>query len=243
MLFDAFPDGILSVQVVGRSGETRPNRDLDVLVITTRKDPKLTQAIHQIEAEVETEARVGLAVKVTSPEEIEILGERGTPVWDLVRSGLPVLAAPTERKALPPARPAPAPARRGPALNQADARRKVREVLLSTQLLLDHHRGGEAASLLFLALRCFAKARLPRSELQGLPETELLERFDLFLLQREDARGRATVKRVRRLRRQAELKCLDVPEGEVREALGDFLELEARLQHAEVSPASDQDVA
>jgi len=193
-------------------------------VILAECSRSLERRVLTIGEEVESRYAAGLAVKVTSPAQMEVLGARGTPLWQLLEEGIPLLAAPgTPRKALPaPGRPAlPAPRPRGPVrtLTRDRAREKMRSQLHSASTLLESGQHADAVSLAYAALRRLAKAWLPTESLNGRRESELVK-----ALLRELPGGRRgewgqRVSAAKRLRDDLELGCQELQDPAAAEAM------------------------
>jgi uncharacterized protein (UPF0332 family) len=168
---------LVSVQVVGRraSAQAAAHHDLDVLVVLAQWTRSLARRVQRIGAEVERQYDAGLALKVTSPAQIEVMGAKGTPVWELLETGLPLLTdggSGAPRLALPasPSKPAKAPVHR---LSREQAGSRTRARLRSARTLLEAGELADAVSLAHASLPSLAKAVLPRSSLQGRRESEL----------------------------------------------------------------------
>lgn len=220
-LFQFLGASLVSVQVVGRKrppgrparpAPLRPGRDVDVLVILARLSEELEARVLSIGAEIEQEYAAGLALKVTTPRQIEILGSRGTPLWELLETGIPLLAEAPTRLALP-APPAAKTRRSRPAerhLDQGQARERAASQLVSAETLLEAGQFADAVSLAFASIRSQALAWLPREELHGLRESELTR---TFLEALPEGRRGPLARRVRfakRLRDQADLGCQEI---------------------------------
>lgn len=168
---------LVSVQVVGRRASARAaaHHDLDVLVVLAQWTRSLARRVQRIGAEVERQYDAGLALKVTSPAQIEVMGAKGTPVWELLQNGLPLLTdggGGAPRLALPsaPAKPAKAAVHR---LSRDQAAERTRARLRSARTLLEVGELADAVSLAYASLPSLAKAVLPRHSLQGRRESEL----------------------------------------------------------------------
>ncbi len=232
---------LLSVQVVGRGARTiqeRPDQDLDILVILTQWSRPLVRRVHAIGAEVEQEFESGLALKITSPAQIEHLGARGTPVWDLLETGIPLLSSSSEapRLALPSkVRTAP-PIHR---LSRTQAAEKTNSRLLSAQTLLASDQLADAVSLAHSAMLSLAKASLPREDLQGRRESEL---YNLLVRAAPDgASGHwaTRLRDLRKLRSSLDLGCqaLEDPQA-AQEAVATAIDLAKLLLDSQELQAS-----
>lgn len=215
---------LVAVQVVGqRLASPLPHRgrDLDVLVILAEQSQALVHRVLRIGAEVEDEFEAGLAVKVTSPTQIERLGARGTPVWQLLEAGIPLLGAPEPLPALPAPRPPPV-----HQLTRDLARDKALSQLRSAEALLDCGQLADAVSLAFASMRSAAKAWLPRERLNGARETELPRILLEALPGGRQGEWGQRVTRTKRLRDDLDLGCRELQDPETASrAVGDAREL------------------
>lgn len=234
---------LVSVQVVGRrtSARAASHHDLDVLVVLAQWTRSLARRVQRIGAEIERQYEAGLALKVTSPAQIEVMGARGTPVWELLETGLPLLAdgGGAPRLALPaaPSRPTQAPVHR---LSQQQAAERTRARLRSARTLLKVGELADAVSLAHASLPSLAKASLPRSALQGRRESEL---FSILVHQVPGGpRGpwACRLRDLRALRNDLDLGCrtLEDPEEAAR-AISTAEELAERLLPLASEPGPD----
>lgn len=198
---------LISVQVVGRRrrpGSRAARHDLDVLVILAETSEDLETEVRRVGDAIEAEYAASLAVEVTSPRQIEVLGDKGTPVWELLESGVPILDAPPPRPALPPA---PGSAR---AVPRKAVRRRAWTQLRAAETLLASQLPGEAVACAYQGLVTLARAWLPADQTRGRTDAEAL----VALVARipggpEGGLGRA-VARVRSLRDEVELGCAEI---------------------------------
>ena len=234
---------LVSVQVVGRraSAQAAAHHDLDVLVVLAQWTRSLARRVQRIGAEIERQYDAGLALKVTSPAQIEVMGAKGTPVWELLETGLPLLTdggASAPRLALPtaPSKPAKAPVHR---LSRDQAAERTRARLRSARTLLEAGELSDAVSLAHASIPSLAKAALPRSALQGRRESELFGILVRAVPGGTQGPWAARLRDLRSLRNDLDLGCraLDDPE-EADRALSTAEELAERMLAA-VTAAAD----
>jgi len=226
---------VVSVQLVGRGRGRIVTRDTDVLVVLTEFDPPLEQRLRALEAEVEDEFSAGLALKLTSPAHLERLGEQGTPLWDLLEGGLPLLTEGPRPAGLLPESPnppsAPPPGRR-PArtLTRAAARRRALAQLKAAETLLEADLRADAVSSAYQSMRTQALAWLPAGDLNGLAEGQVLPVFLQKLPGGDQGLLAGKVRRALRLREALDFACQDPPERAVAfEVVRDARQLYATL--------------
>jgi hypothetical protein len=153
-----------------------------------------------------------LAVKVTTPHQIEVLGSQGTPLWDLLESGIPLLPNEAPRLALPapgsPPRGRKAPPRRQ--LSQERARDRANNQLQSAETLLACGQFSDSVSLAFASIRSLALAWLPKDRLHGLRESELTRTFLEALPKGRRGPLARRVRFAKRLREETDLGCQEI---------------------------------
>lgn len=232
-LVGALGPRVISVQLVGRGRGRSPRRDVDVLVVVTELGGNVEAELRSIEQAVEEEFAAGLALKLTSPEELERLGENGTPVWDLLDQGVPLLGH--EPRPLLPAAPGashpPAPrGRPSRVLTRSAARKRALAQLKAAETLLEADLLADAVSSAFQSMRTQALAWLPAEDLQGLAEGSVLRVFLTRVPGGEEGFLATRIRRAARLREALDFGCQDPPERAVAfEVVRDARQLYATL--------------